>query len=233
MFNIFKFIFLQIVFYNIAIAQSNPNIGTITGKVDNTVMAVLPLDTLLLKHLQSKSKIDDYIEKIEKVVDAYAANPIDKQSCMKFIRTGMKSKKIINYYIIAWEYINNDLIERYALSDEEIKGSILEYTYRFALWKAFNCELGIKLVGNAVISVPPVNIPKVTQKITMSSYLSLEKKITYAKAVQILGATGKEQSRISIGGFETVGYTWKNSSNGVVNITFQNNELVAKAQSGL
>lgn len=228
MYKVITFIFLLLFFQKNLIAQSNKI--TDAGRVDPMVMALLPLDTLLLGH---NPNINEYAKKIEKVVDAYAVEKVDKESCMKFIRAGMKNNQKRNYYITARQYIENDFIERYALSDVEIKGLILEYTFRFALWKAFNCELGIKLVGENIISIPPINLPTVIPKITMPSYLVLEKNITYAKAVQILGSPGKELSRINIGEYETVVYMWKNSSNGTLNITFQNNKLIGKMQFGL
>lgn len=84
----------------------------------------------------------------------------------------------------------------------------------------------------AVSSNPSRNEPR--SGITMANYERLRDGISYREAVAILGKPGTELSRSDLAGITTVMYSWEGSSFGSnMNVMFQNDRLVSKAQFGL
>ena len=69
--------------------------------------------------------------------------------------------------------------------------------------------------------------------VTLNDYNQIAPGITYQEAVTIIGTKGTELARSSVLGFETVIYTWSNPLGSNMNVTFQNNRFVSKAQFGL
>ncbi|APC83859.1 hypothetical protein NPD12_2418 [Clostridium botulinum] len=55
---------------------------------------------------------------------------------------------------------------------------------------------------------------------------------TYEEVKNMLGE-GKESTSSEMGGIKTVIYTWDNGDGSNMNVTFQNNKALAKAQAGL
>ncbi len=55
---------------------------------------------------------------------------------------------------------------------------------------------------------------------------------TYEDVKNMLGE-GKESTSSEMGGIKTVIYTWDNGDGSNMNVTFQNNKALAKAQAGL
>lgn len=55
---------------------------------------------------------------------------------------------------------------------------------------------------------------------------------TYEEVKNMLGE-GKESTSSEMGGIKTVIYTWDNGDGSNMNVTFQNNKALAKAQVGL
>jgi hypothetical protein len=69
--------------------------------------------------------------------------------------------------------------------------------------------------------------------VTMKNYLSIENGMPYAEVVEILGSSGTEMSRSSLGNVSTVMYGWRADGKGTMTAIFQNGELVTLAQSAL
>ena len=70
--------------------------------------------------------------------------------------------------------------------------------------------------------------------ITKSEYEKLATGASYQEAVQIIGQSGTESSRVEIEGAPvTVSYTWQNPNGSNAIMTFQDGKLVTKAQAGL
>jgi len=71
-------------------------------------------------------------------------------------------------------------------------------------------------------------------RITLAQFLNLDDGISYQLAVARLGRKyGTEISRTTIAGIATVMYKWQNDDASNVIATFQNDQLVSKAQFGL
>ena len=69
--------------------------------------------------------------------------------------------------------------------------------------------------------------------VNMENFKELQTGMTYEQVAGILGQEGEEMSRSEIAGTITVLYTWKADDFSNMNVTFQNNALVSKAQLGL
>jgi hypothetical protein len=68
---------------------------------------------------------------------------------------------------------------------------------------------------------------------TMSQYKQIRLRSTYTRVVQILGAPGTEVSSSGSPGSKLSSYIWENSDGSDIQITFENNRVTAKAQTGL
>ena len=69
--------------------------------------------------------------------------------------------------------------------------------------------------------------------VTRAEYNQIQEGMTYAQVRGIIGAAGEELSRSDLAGFTTVMYSWANSNGSNMNVMFQNDALVNKAQFGL
>jgi hypothetical protein len=69
--------------------------------------------------------------------------------------------------------------------------------------------------------------------VTSLKYAELYTGMSYGSAVEVIGTSGKEVSSSNLAGYATVMYEWVNPDGSNMNLTFQNNRLVSKAQSGL
>jgi hypothetical protein len=71
-------------------------------------------------------------------------------------------------------------------------------------------------------------------KVGLAQYQSLATGMTYSRVVAVLGCEGSELSRVDMAGFKTVMYMWQgNSFAANMNVMFQNDALVSRAQFGL
>lgn len=81
-------------------------------------------------------------------------------------------------------------------------------------------------------SIPPKeNDPRMT----LSEFSSIKTGMTYAEVCEIVGSYGVEQSRVELGGYQTVIVGWDGTGQigANANVTFQNGKVIAKAQAGL
>ena len=76
--------------------------------------------------------------------------------------------------------------------------------------------------------------------ISLDKYNQVKAGMFYAEVVSIIGKDGEEISRTNLPGvmkvippIETIMYQWKNSNGSNMNLMFQNNSLISKAQFGL
>jgi len=73
----------------------------------------------------------------------------------------------------------------------------------------------------------------VSSGITKEKYDRLTTGMSYADVQQIMGETGEELTKNELAGITTVMYSWKNADGSNMNVMFQNDSLVQKAQFGL
>ncbi len=73
----------------------------------------------------------------------------------------------------------------------------------------------------------------VNDRITKAKFLELETGMSYAQAVLVIGKEGELLSENNIAGFHTAMHSWANWDGSNMNIMFQNNRLIQKAQFGL
>jgi len=66
----------------------------------------------------------------------------------------------------------------------------------------------------------------------MDDFRSLSSGEPYSSVVALV-ASGTEMSRVVSDGDATVAYSWTNPDGSNMNVIFQNNRLVSKAQAGL
>lgn len=69
--------------------------------------------------------------------------------------------------------------------------------------------------------------------VTYSEYLQISNGMSYREVVDIIGFEGEEMSRNQLMDIETVMYMWHNRGGSNMNVTFQNDGMVLKAQFGL
>ena len=88
--------------------------------------------------------------------------------------------------------------------------------------------------------MPQTRSDTVRRRVTMAMYQQVQRGMTYAEVVEILGQPTQELSRNRIEGvpgvmptIETVMYSWENPDASNMNVIFQNARLVQKAQFGL
>ena len=70
-------------------------------------------------------------------------------------------------------------------------------------------------------------------RITKAKFLGLETGMSYAQAALVIGKEGELLSENDIAGFHTAMYSWANWDGSNMNIMFQNDRLIQKAQFGL
>ena len=70
-------------------------------------------------------------------------------------------------------------------------------------------------------------------EVTYEEYCDVRNGMSYREAVAVIGFEGEEMSSSSIAGIETIMYSWSNRFGTNMNATFQNDEMVLKAQFGL
>lgn len=80
----------------------------------------------------------------------------------------------------------------------------------------------------------PTTEPRDDGMATLAKYNKIKNGVSYAQVKKIMGSSGTELSRAGSGQYETVMYMWK-AADGVsnMNVTFQGNKVLAKAQFGL
>lgn len=70
--------------------------------------------------------------------------------------------------------------------------------------------------------------------VTMANYNRIQTGMSYYEVTIILGVAGKELSSNQIGNLKTIMYEWKGDSLiSSMNVTFQNDKVISKAQFGL
>lgn len=77
-----------------------------------------------------------------------------------------------------------------------------------------------------------VETTKEDSKINYENFMSIKMGSSLADVESMLGE-GSEQSSSEVGGIKTVIYQWNGSSLSNMNVTFQNDEVMGKAQAGL
>jgi len=70
-------------------------------------------------------------------------------------------------------------------------------------------------------------------RITKAKFLGLKTGMSYAQAVIVIGKEGELLSENNIAGFHAAMYSWANWDGSNMNIMFQNDRLIQKAQFGL
>lgn len=106
------------------------------------------------------------------------------------------------------------------------------------------CKLGCAMVALLVlfaIILPkqPKSGQEVAQPaqsvITLAKFESLRTGMTYEDVCGVLGRRGEELSSTELAGYRTVMYSWKTDEWGIANMnaTFQNGQMISKAQLGL
>lgn len=70
-------------------------------------------------------------------------------------------------------------------------------------------------------------------KITYADYLEITNGWDYAKVKEILKTDGSELSKVTVSGSISAVYLWKNADGSNIVITFQDDKVISKAQSGL
>ncbi|HEC62755.1 MAG TPA: hypothetical protein ENI27_10965 [bacterium] len=73
----------------------------------------------------------------------------------------------------------------------------------------------------------------VNDRITKARFMELETGMSHAQAVLVIGKEGELLSENNIAGFHTAMYSWANWDESNMNIMFQNDRLIQKAQFGL
>lgn len=76
--------------------------------------------------------------------------------------------------------------------------------------------------------------------VTRANYDEIKTGMSYSEVVDIIGSEGDEAASTSMEGVEGVMpsittkiYSWQNSDGSNMNVTFQNDEMISKAQAGL
>lgn len=77
------------------------------------------------------------------------------------------------------------------------------------------------------------SIPSSTAGVTMANFNRLQKGMTYAQAVQILGKEGKQESVMEGGGIKIVMYKWDADDGATMSAFFEDGKLDTKFQFGL
>ncbi len=72
----------------------------------------------------------------------------------------------------------------------------------------------------------------VNDRITKAKFIELETGMSHAQAVLVIGKEGELLSENNITGFHTAMYSWANWDGSNMNIMFQNDRLIQKAQFG-
>jgi outer membrane protein assembly factor BamE (lipoprotein component of BamABCDE complex) len=70
-------------------------------------------------------------------------------------------------------------------------------------------------------------------KINADKFKKIENGMSYEQVKQIIGSDGTEQTTNQVGDITTTIYEWKSDGFGVANVTFQNDQVVNKAQFGV
>jgi hypothetical protein len=70
-------------------------------------------------------------------------------------------------------------------------------------------------------------------RVTKAKYDSVAKGMSYREVRDVIGFAGEEMSRSTVGGIETVMYSWANPDGSNMNATFQDDRMEMKAQFGL
>lgn len=91
------------------------------------------------------------------------------------------------------------------------------------------------VVPAPVAPAPPAAPATPVSGVTLANYNRLEKGMSYAQVVAILGEPGTELSRSFIANITTVMYQWmgQGSLGANMNAMFQDDKLISKAQLGL
>lgn len=71
-----------------------------------------------------------------------------------------------------------------------------------------------------------------TNVITMKKYKQIKEGMTYMQVAKILGA-GEKGSTSGASNIDTTMIMWRNADGSNMNVTFHNNKVIGKAQSGL
>jgi len=90
-------------------------------------------------------------------------------------------------------------------------------------------------VATAPQAIEAPAAPEQSGGVTMANFSKLRSGMSYSQVVSILGSQGTEMSSSDIAGYSTVMYSWDGEGGfgANMNATFQNGELVSKAQFGL
>lgn len=77
------------------------------------------------------------------------------------------------------------------------------------------------------------SLKKEQEIVTLTEYNLLKTGFSYDSVCKIIGSPGQELSSSEIGGYKTVMYMWSNPDGGNMNVMFQNDRMISKAQLGL
>ena len=95
--------------------------------------------------------------------------------------------------------------------------------------KAITAAILLALITPATAAAQATNC-----KVGLAQYQSLATGMSYSRVAAVLGCEGSELSRVDMVGFKTVMYMWQgNSFAANMNVMFQNDALVSRAQFGL
>lgn len=75
--------------------------------------------------------------------------------------------------------------------------------------------------------------PTDAKSLTMEKFLQIDKTTSYQKAVEILGSEGEQTSSTGSGSYKVEIYQWKGDDDDFIFLTFMNDKLTSKTQSGL
>jgi outer membrane protein assembly factor BamE (lipoprotein component of BamABCDE complex) len=95
--------------------------------------------------------------------------------------------------------------------------------------------LGVALVGSMAGCAAPGGAGVsggADSAVTMAKYSQVKEGMTYEQVVAVMGSPGEENVRTKVGDVEMAQYTWKTSTGAMV-VSFENNKVKVKAQSGL
>lgn len=84
-----------------------------------------------------------------------------------------------------------------------------------------------------VVRPPRTPVPKPSDGsvvATKADYDAIEEGMSYSDVRRIIGAAGEEISSSQVAGYTTIMYSWKNANGSNMNVMFQNDKLVNKAQ---
>jgi hypothetical protein len=115
----------------------------------------------------------------------------------------------------------------------------------FVLFSVFGCSIADKNNTRAdypkvkIETLPPPEaVPKndllnALPRLLLNNYEQIENGMSYEKVVKIIGSDGIETRRSSLENIELRDYKWKGENYQRIYVSFRNDKVVSKSQSGL